>query len=462
MTDEHTTALTRDSNSPSAGGDQLPVGMSVGNYVLNGHIAEGGCGTVYRAKHAVLGRPVAIKVLHKDLAGGHPMARRFLMEAMAVNMIRHPSIVDIFDVGELSDGRPYYVMEFLEGIDLDNYIRQHGRMSLAEALTILEPVCGALDAAHRAGFVHRDIKASNIHVGRSDGGPPAIKLLDFGVAKALHAETVGGGLTQAGSRIGSSSTMAPEQIVGAEISPQTDVYSLGVLLFKLIVGRNPFVSNDQRDLDQMHLKAPPPRPSELAPVPAAIDAVVAKAMAKSPRQRHPSAAAFLQDVRAVVAAHAQASEAREQPAVGIYIEARVRDIDESTGQPTDIDTLTEQLTVALESAEAQLSGEGFAITLRAGLALMGAVMVEAADEATAVIRRARTTAERARATLAAAANADSVELIVAVHAAPLALGPSGVLDDSAGGPLMALGDWVPANGGPTVWLSETTRERPAA
>jgi serine/threonine-protein kinase len=458
MSDERTFVLTS-TDASAATRDELPVGMPVGNYVVTGIIAAGGCGTVYRAKHAILGRPVAIKVLHKDFVGGHPMARRFLLEAMAVNMIRHPSIVDIFDVGDLPDGRPYYVMEFLEGMDLDTHLKRHGRMSLAEAMTVFEPVCNALEAAHRAGFVHRDIKASNIHIGRDGAGKVAIKLLDFGVAKALQPEMMGGGLTQAGSRIGTSSTMAPEQIVGTDITPQTDVYALGVLLFRLLVGRNPFVAADPRELDQMHLKAAPPRASELAPVPPAIDHVVATAMAKSPLKRYASAAAMLQEVRAALPAAGPAAAASAasagKPAVGLYVEAR------PSAEAADPDGAVERALGAMDPVEAMLTDAGFSIALRAGTSFLGVLALEgsAADGA---ISQATSTGEQilgaVRATLG---DATDVDLIVAVHVAEITPGDGGTLDESSTGPLMAVADWVPASSDGAVHRTDAAEARAA-
>src|SRR5262245_37814049 len=223
--------------------DDLPPGASAGDYVIESRVASGGCGTVYVATHALLGRRAAVKVLHGRLAASPQMVERFVREARAANIIRHPGIVDIFEFGALSDGRPYFVMELLEGTDLDTLLRMRGRLAFDEVLEILEPVVEALEAAHAAGIVHRDLKASNIMLLNS-GGPRAVKLLDFGVAKLLVPEPGAEALTSMGQRLGTPVAMAPEQIRCGPVDARTDVYALGVLIFQMLTGRYPFAGAD--------------------------------------------------------------------------------------------------------------------------------------------------------------------------------------------------------------------------
>jgi serine/threonine-protein kinase len=227
--------------------------------------------------------------------------------------------VDIYDLGTLADGRPYCVMEFLEGRSLDAIIRERAPLAPAEAVALLEPVCRALQAAHEAGVVHRDVKASNVMV-LSGAGPTRVKLLDFGIAKAFEPGQIG--LTTAGQRLGTTGAMAPEQIAGQQVDARADVYGLGVLLFRLLTGRPPFSGPDADEVERMHLEAPPPRPSELAPVAPAFDGVVARCLEKYPDRRWPSAAALLEAARAALQA-APSRPARRQLAVSAQVVIRL-------------------------------------------------------------------------------------------------------------------------------------------
>src|SRR5262249_13246467 len=160
-------------------------------------------------------------------------------EARAVNLVRHPNIVDIYDFGELPDRRPYFVMELLEGLSVSALLEERGVIPASETLSIVEPVCAALQAAHDVGVIHRDLKASNIFVVRR-GSESVIKLLDFGIAKLVQPGAGGRGLTSAGTRLGTPYAMAPEQIRFGPVDARTDVYALGVLLHHLLTGRHPF------------------------------------------------------------------------------------------------------------------------------------------------------------------------------------------------------------------------------
>src|SRR6185369_15580856 len=179
-----------------------------GDYVIEGLLAEGGCGSVYVAQHRAMERRAALKILRGALASSPRMVERFVREVDLVNLLRHPNIVEIHDLGQLADGRPYYTMELLEGTTLDAQLRAEGRMPPAEGLEILEPVCSALRAAHAAGIVHRDVKASNIFLSRA-GGAAGIKLLDFGIAKLTDPGMSAAGLTTFGHAVGTPTAMAP-------------------------------------------------------------------------------------------------------------------------------------------------------------------------------------------------------------------------------------------------------------
>jgi serine/threonine-protein kinase len=218
---------------------------------------------------------------------------RFVREARAVNAIRHPNIVDIYGFGRLPDGRPYHVMELLDGADLEAVLRKEGPFSKQRALEVLRPVCSALDAAHAMGVIHRDLKASNIVLGTRDG-QPLVKLLDFGIAKLIDRSAIGVTIaTPIGQHIGTPYAMAPEQIRGTTVDARTDVYALGVLLFQLLTGRVPFAGDDNTEIERMHIMEPPPKPSRYIDVGDAVDAVVLRCMEKTPASRYPSARAFL-------------------------------------------------------------------------------------------------------------------------------------------------------------------------
>ena len=259
-------------------------------------LASGGGGTVYEAQHRILGRRAAVKVLRRQLAASPQMVARFVQEARAVNMIKHPNIVDIFEFGELPDGRPFYVMELLEGIDLRSILNERGRFPPGEVLEILEPVCSALQAAHDHGIVHRDLKASNIFIAKV-AGKRVVKLLDFGIAKLMQPDAGEGGLTVVGTRLGTSYTMAPEQIRGDGVDARTDIYALGVVLYHLLTGQYPFRAETMTDIERQHLEAPPPRPSQAAPVPPALDAIVLRCMEKTADRRYQSVKAFIEALR---------------------------------------------------------------------------------------------------------------------------------------------------------------------
>ena len=187
-------------------------------------------------------------------------------------------------------------MELLEGIDLRSMLNERGRFPPAEVLEILEPVCSALQAAHDHGIVHRDLKASNIFIANA-AAKRVVKLLDFGIAKLMHPDAGEGGLTVVGTRLGTSYTMAPEQIRGDGVDPRTDIYALGVVLYHLLTGQYPFRAETMTDIERQHLEAPPPRPSQAAPVPPALDAVVLRCMEKTPSAATRAVKAFIEALR---------------------------------------------------------------------------------------------------------------------------------------------------------------------
>ncbi len=356
--------------------DELQPGTIVGPYLIHSTLGSGGGGLVYRAEHRVLGRKVAIKVLHAENAGSQEGLARFVREARVVNLIRHPAIVDIYEFGELPDGRPFFVMELLEGADVNRMISTQGRFTPHEMLEILMPVCSALDAAHTAGVIHRDLKANNVNVTMRDGRC-VVKLLDFGIAKLLDPDEQTAGLTQAGSRLGTATAMAPEQIRGEPVDQRTDIYALGVLIYHMLTGRYPFLAPTAQETDRMNLEAPAPRPSQSVPVPAALDAVVLRCMEKVPDRRYQSAKAVLEALKAAVEGGTRGPEpgARPRQAVAVFV-----DVSTAGGVEAADEALFDDVADVLDLAERRLHEAGLTSLLHTGTSLLSArVLPEQTD-----------------------------------------------------------------------------------
>lgn len=245
---------------------ELKPGTVVGEYCIEGKLGEGGFGCVYRAVHPVIGKTAAVKVLHYQYSANPQMVSRFVAEARAVNQIRHRGIIDIFSFGRLDDGRQYYVMELLDGMTFDAYLKQRGRLPPGEAIVLLRQVARALDAAHAGGIAHRDLKPENIFLVFDEDGGIQSKLLDFGIAKLLGDSSGGGGhVTRTGVPMGTPLYMSPEQCRGRNVDHRTDVYSFGIMTFETLTGCFPFEAEDMMDLMFKHVSAPPARPSAVCP-----------------------------------------------------------------------------------------------------------------------------------------------------------------------------------------------------
>jgi serine/threonine-protein kinase len=289
------------------------LGTTVGNYRVLGRLGEGGMGTVYVAEHVLLGRRAALKVLLPMYSSNQEIVARFFNEARAVTAVSAPGIVQLFDFGYHTDGSAYIVMELLEGESLDARLRRVGRLSPADTIRLIRQCANALAAAHGKGIVHRDLKPENLFV----VGDPAVtggerlKVLDFGVAK-LSGDGIAASKTRTGMLVGTPIYMAPEQCRGAsDIDARADIYALGCVMFALIVGRPPFPYDNSGELIAAHLKEPPPSVSAFAPnVPAELDAVVHKCLAKAPGDRYPSMAALVDALDAVSGALWYASPTR--------------------------------------------------------------------------------------------------------------------------------------------------------
>src|SRR3984885_5637051 len=253
----------------------------VAGYRVDRLIGEGGFGQVWRALRADDSH-VAIKLLHLELVRSTDAMTRFERELVAIEKLDHRHVVRALDHGTLEDGRPYLVLEFVEGPSLRDVIHERGSLPPHEMLAILEPICDALATAHAAGLVHRDVKASNVILGHDALGPRPV-LLDFGLVKLLDQE--GPGLTSSRSMLGTPAAMAPEQIRGHAIDGRTDVYALGLLAFHMLTGAPAFGATPGVVQSYLQVHGPRPRPSAKADIDPAIDEPIMHALEADPEQR---------------------------------------------------------------------------------------------------------------------------------------------------------------------------------
>jgi eukaryotic-like serine/threonine-protein kinase len=258
------------------------IGRTIaGRYLIEEQLGSGGMGAVYRARHQIIGRDVALKFLEPALVRNERQRKRFLGEARAANQINHEHIIDITDFGETEDGLVYMVMEYLEGRPLSEEIEK-GPLPPRRALRIATQIALGLARAHELGVVHRDIKPANIYLIRRKADADYVKVLDFGVARIEHDMRI----TGQGTIVGTPEYIAPEQIHTATAMPSADLYSLGCVLFEMLTGRLPFEGKTTILLVK-HLNDPPPTPSSQQPnIPASVDQLVLRLLQKHPAQRY--------------------------------------------------------------------------------------------------------------------------------------------------------------------------------
>ncbi|NUQ74190.1 MAG: serine/threonine protein kinase [Polyangiaceae bacterium] len=339
----------------------LRAGDRVGDYLVQGALASGGFGAVYRVAHAATQKPAALKVLHADLVSTTTAVLRFEREVEVIRRIRHPNVVDIFEAGTLDDGRPYFVMELLSGVSLEAFVRVRKRLPPADVLGVLEPLCKTLAVCHEQSVIHRDLKASNIFLAETALGTRRVTLLDFGVAKLIDDSAPG--LTAPSRIVGTPTCMAPEQIRGEPATARTDIYALGVLSYFMLTGELPFKDPSFMLMQSMHLYVNPEKPSTVAPVSATFDDVVLRAMAKSPENRFASTLDMLAAFRAALESERRprdvASKAR---AIALHVEVDVSP--DALEQPDE--ALYTDMEAVLPIAARTLGNRGFRIMLWAG------------------------------------------------------------------------------------------------
>jgi len=260
-------------------------------YLVGELLGEGGMGVVCAGTHVLLGTPVAIKLIHSDLKDSPEAVRRFMNEARAAAALKGEHIARVFDVGQLSSGEPYLVMEQLEGTSLDHYLVERGQLGQTEAVDIVLQACEGLAEAHAAGLVHRDIKPANLFLARLPNGQFSLKILDFGIAKQrMDGNTPA--LTNPGKSLGSPWYMSPEQMMTpASVDQRADVWSLGVLLFELLTTKRPFDGETVPQVCATVLTAPAPRLSDSRDdLAAELDPIVLRCLEKEPNRRFESVA----------------------------------------------------------------------------------------------------------------------------------------------------------------------------
>ena len=265
------------------------IDTEVGGYRIVEAIGKGGTSVVYRAEHVRLGRTAALKLLTPQL-GESDFRDRFLRESKLAASLDHPNIVPVYDAGEVDDVL-YIAMACVDGSDLKALLVEEGRLPLRRALRIVSQIASALDAAHARGLVHRDVKPANILIGPNDRA----LLSDFGVVKELTSR----GATRTGSFVGTIEYCAPEQIEGRDVDRRADVYALACVFYECVVGTSPFQRSSDVAVLNAHLHAAPPRLTKAAPdLPADLEAVLSKALSKSPLDRYGSCGEFVAAVRA--------------------------------------------------------------------------------------------------------------------------------------------------------------------
>lgn len=270
---------------------------TLGGYQDAELIGRGGMGEIYKARHPNLNRTVAIKILSAFFKGDSGFHKRFTREAKAMAQLRHPNIITIHDFGE-QDGIPYIVMEYLTGKSLSQILRERGRLSLEEALPLLQDLASALDYAHAQGIIHRDIKPSNVIVEPittvTGGRTQRAILMDFGIARLTYERTR---LTLSGDVVGTAGYISPEQIRGEmEIDHRADLYSVGIMVYEVLTGKKPFEHENTWALIRAHLEEPPPDPRDVISLPEEAAQAIMKAMAKKREKRFSTAGEFVAEL----------------------------------------------------------------------------------------------------------------------------------------------------------------------
>ncbi len=298
-----------------ATGDDPLIGTIIGGrYKVICAVGSGSMGIVYKAVQENSGREMALKVLRNFHQTSEDSVKRFRREAKTASSLKHPNIVTLFDFGFMDDGQPYIVTEFLKGLTLAQFLREHGHMAPLKARAVIKQVCDAVGEAHRHQIVHRDLKPENIVLQGKDQGGRFVKVVDFGIAKMLgDTGATSADLTLEGKVCGSPAYMSPEGCRGAEIDYRCDIYSLGIVIFETLTGKRPFVADDLMALMFLHVNEPAPKLSSVRVDPVftpELEAVIRKALSKEPKDRQQSAEELWEEFNA--ACHGERPQKRAQ------------------------------------------------------------------------------------------------------------------------------------------------------
>lgn len=271
-------------------------------YRVVSRLGEGGIGRVYRALHEQLGRWVALKILHPELSDRRELQQRFEREARAASRLNHPGSVMVYDFGAWQD-MLYLAMELVLGRSLSEVVHEESPLSVARIVDLGAQVCDALETAHAQGLLHRDLKPENVLVTHNSEGREVTKLCDYGLAWATDETTKGPRLTREGTVAGTPAFMAPEQVMNRELDGRTDVYALGAVLYEMVCGRPPFEGAGPMEIltKQLYDEPEPPSRRAIAPIPKDLEALILKALQKSPAQRPQTAAEMKAALLAVMA-----------------------------------------------------------------------------------------------------------------------------------------------------------------
>ncbi|HEY7956687.1 MAG TPA: protein kinase [Polyangia bacterium] len=364
---------------PAAGDDANLGQVLLGQFEVRDVCGRGAMGTVYRAYQRNMDRIVAVKVLRRELLKEPEVVRRFLREARASAKLQHPNIVTVHLVGETDEGVPFLVMEHVDGVSLEVICEAQGAQPVARTLSLGRQIASALGEAHDHGIVHRDLKPANILVTDRSRVPDLVKVLDFGIAKLVHAadQSV---LTREGVIFGTPHYIAPEQATGGEIDHRADLYSLGVILFRLATGRLPFEGSQGMQVVLKHLRDAPPRPRALEPeLPGALEELILACLAKD-------RAARPEDTEAVIAALDRVAARSHEPRPPLPASAQVRRAPSAPATPTATATASDatgKVKVVSSVATPSASGWGarplfigslLAIAIGSGVGVVGAML----------------------------------------------------------------------------------------
>jgi serine/threonine protein kinase len=417
MADDQTRIMDSSAADAVAYGSRDAVDLSgtrIGRYRIGPALGRGGGGAVYAAVDDSTGRECALKVLHPEASGRPELVARFLQEIEMLRELDHPNIVRLLDAARTPEGLPYFTMELLEGETIAQRLELRGRMMPDEVWSIIEPVLAALESAHRLGVVHRDLKAANVFVTQTD--PVQVKLLDFGIAKLLRPDEGNEGLTTMGTLLGTVEAMAPEQIRCESVGPWTDIYAVGILMYQMLTARMPFHGLNTEELMRAHLEQPVPRPSVVAPVPPALDAIVVRCLQKHAADRFEDVTSLLEALRRALAPDGtREAESTDAPYIAVYVDGEALDEDEAFD--------------LLDEVQDQVTQMGFEVVLEVGTTLLAMRALD--GDASAEV-------DATRAQLEGVVEADAARLVVHAGSAVVEHG------ELVGGELADLEAWTAA------------------